>query len=299
MHAELIVPGLLAAPKAERLPALELLLARARSTQAEPQSYEAWLGEAFGVEPLPAGALTASAEGFWLRADPVHLQLMRNRMVLLPVGGLQPAESAQLVATLNRHFAGMHEFRCPYPDWWVVRTTPAAIATPPTREVAGLDVDTHMPDAPWPALLNEIQMALHEHPVNEVREMPVNSVWLWGPGELPDAVAADWRSLTADEPVALGLARLAGISHRAPPRSAAAWLESAVPQDGRHLVVLEGTAAALEAAWFAPLLDALRGGRVGMLSIHVPDAGLSFEVARTDLRRFWRRARPLADHAPG
>jgi hypothetical protein len=181
----------------------------------------------------------------------------------------------------------------------VVRTTPAAIATPPTREVAGLDVDTHMPGAPWPALLNEIQMALHEHPVNEAREMPVNSVWLWGPGELPGPIQTDWRTLTAHEPVALGLARLAGIPHRVPPRTAAAWLESAAPQDGRHLVVLQDTAAALEAGWFAPLLDALRGGRVGMLSIHVPDAGLSCEVARADLRRFWRRARPLADHATG
>jgi hypothetical protein len=299
VHAELIVPGLLAAPAGARLPALELLLARGRSAVHEPRGYEAWLGDAFGVEPLPAGALTASAEGFWLRADPVHLQLMRDRMVLIPVAGLQPAEAAQLVATLNRHFASTHEFRCPYPDWWVVRTTPAAIATPPTREVAGLDVDTHMPGAPWPALLNEIQMALHEHPVNEAREMPVNSVWLWGPGELPGPIQTDWRTLTAHEPVALGLARLAGIPHRVPPRTAAAWLESAAPQDGRHLVVLQGTADVLEAGWFAPLLDALRAGRVGMLSIHVPDAGLSCEVARADLRRFWRRARPLADHATG
>jgi len=298
VHVELIVPGLLAAQDGTRLPALELLLARGRSTEGEPQSYEAWLGAAFGVEPLPAGALTASAEGFWLRADPVHLQLMRDRMVLIPVAGLQATEAAQLVATLNRHFAGTHEFRCPYPDSWVVRTAPAAIETLPTRDVAGRDVDAHLPGAPWPVLLNEIQMALHEHPVNEARELPVNSVWLWGPGELPGAVASEWRSMTANEPVALGLARLAGITHRAPPRTASAWLDTAMPQDGRHLVVLEGAPAALEVDWFVPLLEALRSGRVGLLSIHVPDAGLSFEISRSDLRRFWRRARALASHAP-
>jgi hypothetical protein len=296
VHVELIVPGLLAVPAATRLPALELLLARGRGMASEQRNYESWLGEAFGVEPLPAGALTASAEGFWLRADPVHLRLMRDSMLLLPVSGLRPDEAGQLVATLNRHFAGTHEFRCPHPDCWVVRTAPAAIDTLPTRELAGKDIDAHLPGAPWPALLNEIQMALHEHPVNEARELPVNSVWLWGPGELPQAVSSPWRSLTANEPVALGLARLAGINHRAPPRTADAWLAE-MRGDGRHLVVLEATHETLEADWFAPLLAALKSGRVGMLSLHVPDAGLAFEIARSDLRRFWRRARAVASHA--
>jgi len=297
VHAELIVPGLLEVPAGARLPALELLLARGRRSAGQKQRYEGWLGAAFGVEPLPAGALTAGAEGFWLRADPVHLQLMRDSLVLIPVTGLQAAEAAQLVATLNRHFAGTHEFRCPYPDWWVMRTAPAPIDTLPTREVAGRDVDAHLPVAPWPALLNEIQMALHEHPVNEARLLPVNSVWLWGPGELPREVSSDWRSLTANEPAALGLARVAGISHRAPPRTASAWLAD-MPEGIRHLVVLDGAVAALETDWFAPLLAALRSGQLGMLTIRVPDAGISFETTRADLRRFWRRPLALAGHAP-
>jgi len=91
VHIELIVPRLLAPPQADRLPALELLLARGRASAADSQSYTSWLSEAFGVEPLAAGALTASAEGFWLRADPVHLRLVRDSMVLVPVAGLQPA----------------------------------------------------------------------------------------------------------------------------------------------------------------------------------------------------------------
>jgi hypothetical protein len=210
---------------------------------------------------------------------------------------LRPDEAGQLVATLNRHFAGTHEFRCPHPDCWVVRTAPAAIDTLPTRELAGKDIDAHLPGAPWPALLNEIQMALHEHPVNERREVPVNSVWLWGAGALPASAAGPWRSVTADEPVALGLARLAGIRHRSPPRTAHAWLAE-MPEDGHHLVALEAAHATLEADWFAPLLAALKSGRIGLLTLHAPEAGLTFEIARPDLRRFWRRARAVADHAP-
>jgi hypothetical protein len=56
---------------------------------------------------------------------------------------------------------------------------------------------------------------------------------------------------------------------------------------------------ALERDWFAPLLAALRSGRIGMMTLHVPDAAeaLSFETIRGDLRRFWRRPRPIKNYA--
>jgi hypothetical protein len=53
----------------------------------------------------------------------------------------------------------------------------------------------------------------------------------------------------------------------------------------------------LERRWCAPLLAALRSGRIGMVSIHVPEAGLSFETIRGDLRRFWRRPKALEQYA--
>ena len=98
-------------------------------------------------------------------------------------------------------------------------------------------------------------------------------------------------------PVALGLAQAAKTRGRTLPASADAWLER-LPEDGRQLLLLDGPrpAVALEQAWFAPLLAALRGGRIGMLTVHVPDSGVSFEAIRADLRRFWRRPRPLAEH---
>jgi hypothetical protein len=296
LHAELMVPGLLAAPAAPRRPALELLLARARVEHSDPESAEAWLGRAFGLEPLPAGALTAGSPGFWLRADPVHLRLLRDRIVIVPLSGLAPAHAAALVDTLNRHFAGRHEFRAPHPDRWAMSSAPAAIDAPPARELAGEDLAARLPAAPWPALLNEIQMALHEHPANEGRELEVNGVWLWGAGELPRAAAARWRSVSAEDPLALGLARVARLAHRTPPPSAGEWLAE-LPAEGCHLAAFDALHESLEADWFAPLLAALRRGRIGMLTLHVPDAGCAFETARSDLRRFWRRPRPLGDHA--
>ena len=57
--------------------------------------------------------------------------------------------------------------------------------------------------------------------------------------------------------------------------------------------------AQLERDWFAPLLDALRSARIGMATIHVPDAAqaVSFETVRGDLRRFWRRRKPIKELA--
>lgn len=292
-----MVPGLLALPGEPRRPALELLLARARVARSDAESAERWLGRAFGLDDLPAGALTAGAPGFWLRADPVHLRVLRDRVVIVPLSALDPAYAAALVGALNRHFAGRHEFRAPRPDRWVMSSAPAALAAPPARELAGEDLGAHLPPAPWPALLNEIQMALHEHPAHAGRELEANGVWLWGAGELPRTAAAPWRSVSAEDPLALGLARAAGLAHRTPPAAAGEWL-AGLPGAGRHLAAFDAAHETLEAAWFAPLLAALKAGRIGMLTLHVPEAGLYFETTRADLRRFWRRPRPPGDHAP-
>jgi len=343
MHCELLVPALfpararlLAALAAQRLPALELLLARGRHAGHECALPERWLLEQFGCSgaPLPAGALTAladgagadvsSVDGSWSRADPVHLRVDRDRLTLVPGAALEVSgeEAAALCEALNRHFSPELRFHPPHPRRWCARLgTAKGPDSAPTLEVAGEDVSAHLPSGEdasrWHALLNEIQMVLHAAPVNEARERrgepPVNSVWLWGPGALPSGVRARWRSVSADDPVALGLARLAGVAQRRLAVDFQAWMAQA-PEGGCHLIVLEqlrephalGDAQsyaarlqALEARWFAPLLAALRRGRIGMITIHVPDGtqARSCETIRGDLRRFWRRARPLASYA--
>jgi hypothetical protein len=330
MHAELLVPALFGARPGAALPALELLLARGRRSRAERLTFEGWLARAFALEgdALPAGALTCLAGGgdpgarFWLRADPVHLQLMREGLRLVPgeAFALSQEEAAALAEALKSHFAGAFELQVVQTGRWCLgaeRGAPLAASSP--LEAAGKDVDASLPAgseaARWHAFLNESQMLLHTQPVNEARESrgepPVNSLWLWGAGTLPREARGRWQSLGADEPAALGLARLAGMRHRALPEGAAQWLERA-PQEGRHLLVLDSLRAAralgdeeslqarlqqLEGAWFAPLLAALKAGRIGMVTIHVPEAGASFETIRSDLRRFWRWRRSLAGYA--
>jgi hypothetical protein len=329
MHCELMVPALFARAPGARLPALELLLARSRSTGGEAASLERALCDAFGLEDeaIAAGALTRLAAGgdagsaWWVRADPVHLRLMRDRLIVVPgeALGISREEASALCDALNAHFAGALTLESVHPERWCARLDAALeLDTARALDVAGHEVDlSSRAEKRAQSLATEAQMLLHAHPVNEAREArgepAVNSLWLWGAGSAPRQAAAPWRSVTAEDPVALGLARSAGAQARPVPPSADLWLGQ-LPEDGRHLVVLDalrtphalGEEAAfreqldiLERRWFAPLLAALRAQRVGMVTVHVPDSPerRSFETVRGDLRRFWRRPRSLEHYA--
>lgn len=349
MHVELVTPGLF--PTREMLqeaieglrpPTLELLVARGRIDRRPRQSFEAWLADAFGLETdaLPAGVLTALAEHAnladsaadglrWMRADPVHLQLARDHLALVPGAAfpLTRSEADALCETLNAHFGGVLAITpsAQRPDCWIARLEGASLpsnASPLEAASESVELDLRAQsertgaedEKRAHALVNELQMLLHEHPVNVAREgrgePAVNSVWFWGAGALPSRVQGRWRSVSANEPLVQGLSRLCGARGLPLPTSADSWLARAA-EDGRHLVVLDDLRVpnalrdveaylaglqALEVRWFAPLLEALRTQRIGMLTLLAPDAteALSIETVRADLRRFWRRPRALA-----
>ncbi|MGQ0653566.1 MAG: hypothetical protein ACT4P4_15070 [Betaproteobacteria bacterium] len=318
MHCELVVPGLLATQAALRAPALELLMARGRRTHAQPATLEKWLFDRFAAPTPAAGAYTLfgaggdPGEAEWARADPVHLRLLRERMIVMPAESFSLSQDE--AATLSHRLREIAEIRVISARRWCLRLTDGkTLAARPAIDAAGEPAPLERTSD---ALLTEIQMALHEHPVNEAREArgepAVNSLWLWGGGRVERLERSIWHSVLADDPLALGLARAAAARHAALPAHAAAWLERA-PEEGRHLLVLDELRAPaalgaaddarealerLERAWFAPLLAALRSGRAGMVTLHVPDAGAaSFETIRGDLRRFWRRPRPLETYA--
>ena len=345
MHCHLLLPDLFW-PERDfpgiygelETPALERLLAKGRSRvaaePAEAGSSAAWLCGRFGVDKQgdwPAAPYCLLADGgepgehHWLRADPVHLKLEGNRLVLADSGMFRVSqlEAENLADSLNAHFSGdglvFHPLR---PDRWYLRVAQApALETTALAEAAGRSVDDFLPrgsDAPsWRARLNEVQMLLHGHAVNERREaageLPINSVWLWGGGKLPDAAPAPFNAVWSGDPFAAGLAQAARIAARALPEDAAELLRNGA-STGVNLILLDelhapaqyGDAhawraglARLEREWFAPLLQALMQERIGMLTLHAlgPAGARSVETTRGDLRRFWRRVKPLADYA--
>ena len=334
MHVHLLVPDLLAGLTGDlRLEAAELLVARGRRSSNEG-SPESWLRVQYGMDGASdAGAAAwsllgeglAPGESCWLRADPVHLRVDRDALMLADstLFGLPTEEATVLSAHLDAHFApGLH-FVAAHPQRWYARTeqVPQLVCTP-LAQARGLAVSAHLPTGAdamrWHALMNETQMALHEHAVNEAREargeLAVNSVWFWGSGTLQKPASRPFDRVLSDDPLARGLALASGASAFPLPAGVEPLL--ATGSSGQVLAVLDSLrapaaygdaqawtdqAAALERLWFAPLLAALRAGRIGMLTLHLTAAdghGLSAEMVSGDLRRFWRRPKPLSSYAP-
>lgn len=332
MRACLLVPDLWPPPGREdaarglRLPGLELLLGKGTVADGSGETVEGWLFRRFGVErrgDWPVAAVTLLADGghpgrdVWMRADPVFLRADGARLVLAGGAGLRIAadEAAALAGALSRHFRDDGLEFAPYsPRRWYLRLPAApAIATRSPEEAAGRHVDEWLPAGPdalrWHRVMNEMQMLLHQHPVNEAREErgepPLNSVWLWGVGAVPNDARASFAGVWSDHPLAAGLARLAGIPCRPPPCSAAEWLGEASP-GADVLLVLEdlrggGPGAwrealqAMEKTWFATLAEALRSKRLAGLSIACPAPERSRQVAveAGDFWKFWRGPRPM------
>jgi hypothetical protein len=310
------------------LPALETLLARGARTRAAGASLERWLGAAHGLDgDLPLAPYSLRGDGvdpgdhWWLRADPAHLKVHGDRLVLADASrlALMADEAREYVATLNAHFAGEGmTFIAPNPRRWYARVAAEPrLGTPPTTEVAGRSVASFLPaggdGARWRKTVNEIQMLLHEHPCNRAREaggrLAVNSVWLWGAGRAR-RLATPYGALWADDPLVAGLGAASGITARPLPASGA-MLDSG--GSGTQLVVLASLPATaygdlprwrdaladLERNWFSQLLDALRKGAIESLALHGlgPDFSCASEIRPRDRWRFWRARRPLHAYA--
>lgn len=329
---ELILPGLLG-PIQDRdavaailpaMPSMARLLARSDVRASRRTDFEVLLGHAFGVttpeahlaalarQGEAAAAGKPGAHAGWLRADPVHLRIdmTHARLFGAPMLGLDQTEADALADAINEHLqADGVTLEAPAPDRWYIGVTSVPdIRTCSPTTVAGRNVDHFLPRGPdgarWRGLMNEVQMLLHEHPVNTAREargeLPVNSVWVWGAGAVPTAVPQPPDQVFAADPIAHGLAALAGITAIGLPPSAA----DVEPSEGRTLLadsalrdpLVHGEAEAwlggLQAAeeqWLAPALDHLHDGRFERLVLRTGGAS-EFHLTRAQLRyRVWRR----------
>jgi hypothetical protein len=318
---ELVVPRLVPAlsdPAPAASPCLHRWLSRAQLQRSACDSLEQALCERLSVarqEDWPVAPLALLADGvdpgadYWLRADPAHLQATRGDLVLAACGdlGQTQAEADALVASLNRHFAADAVPLCAVrAGRWYARTAqPQALRTVPPSAAMGRSVDPLLPCGEqalaWHRRLNEMQMLLHDHPVNAQREargaLPINSLWLWGGGRRPACQPATAFTIWSDDPLARGLALCSRAACSAAPPSAETWLRAAGA--GEHLIVLDEPPAShaagpdwLERLWLAPLLAAVRSGIV-MRATLVTQSGASLwrlTVTRLDLWKFWRRA---------
>jgi hypothetical protein len=163
-------------------------------------------------------------------------------------------------------------------------------------------------------VLNEVQILLHTAAANAAREargqLPVNSLWFWGGGTLPSMTSAPWTHVYSEEPVALALARLAGVTSRGRPKGYLEWALQATPS-GRHLAVLDQARSAvqyhqvdvwqafvveLERDWVAPALAAIKRRELRTLTLY-DDYGRGYRLTSNGARRWWRRRVEFPRHS--
>lgn len=244
-------------------------------------------------------------QSYWLFASPVNLALMRDSFLLnAPVP--QPLSAAHELAlrqTLNQHFAeeNLEFYPAPNGHWWLRLPAVPALSTTSAYIAQGQNVAEFMPQGAdalrWRARLNEVQMLLHGHAVNEAREaqgeLAINSIWLHGGGVLPGAShhsagANSHMQVYADDASVQGLAVLAGG------QPLALRDLGEVLSKGEDALVFS-TLQQWQAGSGELLLDALRSRKLHEVGLHFAWQGrlLTLIVRPRDLWKFWRKPQAL------
>lgn len=252
-----------------------------------------------GFGALRMWGQTAERPTVWIAAaDPVYLEPRLDHLCLhaLRIEDVRIAELRRLVdhlqATLGGDkgpgFARLGD--CIY----LRANEPFATATLPAGSLDQEVPNPHMPAGPdadsYRRLVSEIEMALHDHPVNVERQSrgqrPVNSLWLWGGGFAPERSKITLPPLFADDPLLRGFWKSAGVPSAGWPGTIGDCLDRV---GTGFVAILPGHGAAGEQVDFAmsELQQAMESGRINCLRLLAED-GLRITVRRRDRYRFWR-----------
>ncbi|WP_373975297.1 hypothetical protein NT239_00730 [Chitinibacter sp. SCUT-21] len=295
------------------LPALSLLYGKSGKSKNTQLCIAAKLAACFGLQEIPVAPVLLAklgrdiAPGYWLCVDPVTLRVDRDHLTLLgePYLNISDSEATALVAALNQLYqADGYEFVMASARRWFVRfPSKPNLQFTPLKEALGRNLNEVLPTGEtalqFSALLNEMQMLLYAHPVNDARDaagqLLINSVWIWGGGEYPARV-----SPSLGKPVFGGDELVQALSQQksTPAQfSDLSDLNAIVVLDDLELHAVYGAGyewqqvwLRWEASWFAPALAALKAGQVDRITLHFSDVGEVCSVTKSDLWRFWRKA---------
>jgi len=273
----------------------------------------AWIAaHLFGLEagavaptaPYAWAALTGDASGsstIW-HADPIHVAIGRDSLIVHPLEGALPIddEADALIAAANDCLAGSDaELRRCGAHWFLHTAHAWAMQPPPLDAILGAaftlpDADADAGEARrWSRLHNAIQMSWHEHLVNQQREAdgapPINALWLHGGGRWATLRALRWPHVFSDQPLVRGAAQAAGAAVHS---TADAWAGDALVDLPR---ALPAARVSDWSSWPAAMtaldreLERAPADHPIELVLTTRDRIRSWLVQPTDWLRFWRR----------
>jgi len=309
-------------------PSLIKLLHRGQAATHQ-SSLAGTLCQAFGIEQQldwPLAPICALAEdikvdaGYWLRLDPVHLEVVMGGLLLRPPGSLElsMSEARALITDINLYWRdeGLAIQALSSTRWYLHLPAAPNLHTTPLDQMDGEYLTPHLPrgaDARhYLKLINEVQMLMHAHPVNLARENEgrpaVNGLWLWGGGNLADSKvernAKTKLDLVAGNDFELhALARQAGCAFSAPPKKLSEMhatgraLVALTPFDGSMYGDIAAHLAQLEQDWFHPLLQQLTWGRIRQVRLDLIGQQ-AVTLTPGQAWRFWQKNTLSAAQSP-
>lgn len=266
------------------------------------------------------------AAGVWFILHPVHIVAASDHLVLIDRRHLAitEAESRVLFESAQPLFeeAGKQLIYGAADTWFVRADDWGGLRTSTPDSACGHNIDIWMPqgdgDRNWRKLHNEVQMNWHTHSVNKERLArglkPINALWLWGGSgatDTQDNPGSNSTSTPPSNPVSKPAASPYAHSFnlpiwlQAPAKHGAITIDDVTaPGSETRLLVLdtliEAALAAdwaewltrlhqLEADWFAPLVTALKDGRLERVTL-LPSHNVAlseFTITPHSLRKFW------------
>ena len=293
-----------ASPRANRDYSLDSLLSRALDISLAEETDSLAMAQAFAA-PGEGGERLMLIKGVHLRAD------VQDAMVIpIAENRENQRDTARIFDDLGQFFAQDCDLQAVTDDLFLLRLKNFAPPRhyPHPLSVLGRNVGYLIEQSrqvlPWYRLVNELQMYMHQHPVNIDRQrrgqLTINSLWAWGAGSL--AVPGAKPVFYCDDELLRRFADSLGLA----PRSmrdlgGEAGIDDALIVDLRLLQILKtATEANLEECLLAieeevlqPLLRAIDRRRCGLLL----RAGyrFDFELGKFAALRFWRGPGNLAD----
>jgi len=261
---------------------------------------------ATGLAALRFWGQTGERSGAWIAAaDPVHLEARLDHLCLYALRGndISRKELRDLFDHLQTTFGDDERYAFARLGDLAYLRGQHAIATAAVSPdvVDGSPPDEFMPvgdnAATHDQLLSELQMALHDHELNQQRaasgKRSVNSIWFWGGGTAPEKEARPIPPLFAVDPLFRGYwDSCTGVIE--------SWRENfnevlniapdgfvAFTPDENDSSQPEAMAACLE-----ELRLILKRGDLRKLTLLFRD-GMKIDLERNDAFRFWRKVSPL------
>lgn len=229
---------------------------------------------------LPDIAISGKTSG--VRVSPCYLRADRDRLrVFGPEQlALTESEAAEFISLIQPLMPAQLTLETA-DKWHLTLSDAPKVGFAALADVVGRTVQPYLPkgDAArdWIQLWNEVQMQLHECPLNEQRalagKLPVNSVWFWGLGDFEPAMGR-WDSVAGEQDDLLNLAKSVGLTVQPLEKEI-----SRLPR-GNHLWVLpefsleqdiETQMAELEKMVFQPIMAALKWRKLSIVNFVFPE----------------------------